>query len=217
MQYFDVVAKVWKPLVSTVPSMATNFYHAVAVGSNLFVAGFSKDYRDYIYRYDTERNVWDAQPHTCGVIKNLCVLEDFMHAFSPDCNKVPQRYNFAKCQWQTFAKVGITTDNYNYFHNNGTAVLNSKVYVFYGNKVWETSTGSLYMKTAVAYCFDPTKNEWETKARTCHPHFGSSLFVVNGKLYVAGGKVSIDGNYKPCGNPAPVEVFSEEKKHLVCC
>ena len=101
MQYFDVVAKVWKALVSTVPSMnATNCYHAshaIAVGRNLFVAGYGQD-SHYIYRYDTESNVWDAQPHTCGAIKNLCVLEDYMYAFSPDCNQVPQRYNFAKSQ-----------------------------------------------------------------------------------------------------------------------
>ena len=136
MQYFDVVAKVWKPLASTVPSMnATNFYHAVAVASNFFVAGYaSADYRHYIYRYDTESNVWDSQPHTCGVIRYLCVLEDYMYAFSPDCNQVPQRYNFAKCQWQTFAKVGITTNTGcgSSFYNNGATILHLKVYALYG-------------------------------------------------------------------------------------
>ena len=58
---------------------------------------------------------------------------------------------------------------------------------------------------AVLHCFDPAKNEWEEKARTCQPHFGSSLFEVNGKLFVAGGRCTPDHNY-----PAPVEVYSEE-------
>ena len=47
---------------------------------------------------------------------------------------------------------------------------------------------------------------WKEKARTCQLHFGSSLFEVNGKLFVAGGKCTRQNhNY-----PAPVEVYSEE-------
>ena len=60
------------------------------------------------------------------------------------------------------------------------------------------------------HCFDPAKNEWEQKASTCHPHFGSSLFVVNSRLCVARGNISCDNRLKPCGSPAPVEVYSEE-------
>ena len=58
---------------------------------------------------------------------------------------------------------------------------------------------------AVLHCFDPAKNEWEEKARTCQPHFGSSLFEVNGKLFVAGGRCTPNHNYS-----TPVEVYSEE-------
>ena len=60
---------------------------------------------------------------------------------------------------------------------------------------------------AVLHCFDPAKNEWEERARTCQPHFGSSLFEVNGKLFVAGGRCYLDQNHH---YPAPVEVYSEE-------
>ena len=60
--------------------------------------------------------------------------------------------------------------------------------------------------------FDPMRNVWEEKASTCQPHFGSSLFVVNSRLYVAGGKVDCDGN------PAPVEVYdAENNKWSVNC
>ena len=51
---------------------------------------------------------------------------------------------------------------------------------------------------------------WEEKASTCHPHFGSSLFVVNGRLYVAGGTVRNNAGGVLQGNPAPVEVYDQE-------
>ena len=57
----------------------------------------------------------EKQPHSCGKISNLCIVDDYMYAISPDCSKVPQRYNFGKCQWQGFAKESITSDFYNHF------------------------------------------------------------------------------------------------------
>ena len=42
-------------------------------------------------------------------------------------------------------------------------------------------------------------------------HFGSSLLVVNNKLYAAGGKCSINSsNREPCGGAGSVEVYDEE-------
>ncbi|KAJ7384515.1 hypothetical protein OS493_021144 [Desmophyllum pertusum] len=172
--------------------------------------------RQYIYRYDTECNVWEKQPHSCSVINNLCILEDYMYAislYSAYPNQVPQsRYNFATRQWQSIAKVGIRGNNY--LACNGGAIVHSKVLVLYG----DTSQRS----GSVLNCFDPVKNEWEVKATTCHLHFGSSLFVVNSRLYVAGGCISGDANGSPHGNPAPVEVYDEknntwsvvEQKHI---
>ena len=51
----------------------------------------------------------------------------------------------------------------------------------------------------------------EEKAKTCKSHFGSSLSVVNSKIYVAGGYDYSDTNGVLQGNPAPVEVYDEEK------
>ena len=51
---------------------------------------------------------------------------------------------------------------------------------------------------------------WEEKASTCHLHFGSCLFVVNGKLYVAGGTVNISPDGSLHGDPAPVEVYDQD-------
>ena len=75
--------------------------------------------------------------------------------------------------------------------------------------------------------FDPQKNEWKKRASTLYPHFESTLFVENNKLYVAGGRVSVsvdcdDGRTRAVGGPAPVEVYNEksnswhvvEQKHI---
>ena len=205
MQYFDVEAKTWTPLESTVPSIeAMQCHYAQSVGSNLLVAGFSPLGGCYIYRYDIEGNVWERQSHSCGpiVFSNLCVIADYMYAISSNYQNVPQRYNFATRQWQSFAKVTITMDGS--AHYSGATTFRSKVFVLYGNYCNGVQNAGLY-------CFDPVKNEWQVKATTCQPHFGSSLFVVNNKLYVAGGNISMNfQNYTPYGNPASVEVYNEE-------
>ena len=206
MQYFDVEVKTWKPLASTTPSTeATKCYCAASAGNNLYVVGAAPGGGYYIYRYDTEGNVWEKQPHSCGQINNLCVVDDYMYAISSDCNEFPQRYSFSKCQWQTFAKVSAPSNCR--FYCSGAAVLNSKVYVLYGGLL---VTGHWSLQKAELHCFDPVKNEWEVKAKTCRCHFGSSLFVVNNTLYVAGGYDSTDINNRLYGSRAAVEAYNEE-------
>ena len=130
-----------------------------------------------------------------------------MYAINSNCTKIPQRYSFSERQWQSFAKVivpwGVT------FFNSGTAVLHSKVFVLYGKGLYNDSDRWV-VQNAVLLCFDPGKNMWKEKASTCHPHFGSSLFVVNGKLYVAGGNLNVNRNGLLRGDRAPVEVYDEE-------
>ena len=210
MQFFDVEAKKWKALSSTTPTNeASRCYCAETVGSKLFVAGCASAIVDFIYCYDPEGNEWERLQHSCGVINNLCIIADYMYAISHNCNQIPQRYSLSKCQWQTFAKASITTNSNNAFYNSGATTLNSKVYVLYGVTFYYNRSYS--MQNAVLHCFDPVKNEWQVKASTCQPHFGSSLFVVNNRLYIAGGNVYINtSNNTPSGDPAPVEVYNEE-------
>jgi len=205
MQYFDVKAKMWKPLASTAPIVPLHCYCVAAAGSNLYVAGY--DGNHHIYRYDTEGSLWEKLSHHFGEINNLCIVDEYMYAISSRCNQVHQRYSFAKRQWQTFAEVRLRNDQR--FFCNGAAVLNSKLYVLYG-RLWY-SEYIWFKGNAGLHCFDPVKNEWEEKATTRRQHFGSSLFVVNNKLYVAGGKTNIDAkNGSPSGDPALVEMYDEE-------
>ena len=209
MQYFDFNSKSWKPLTSLAPAAdIASVSCAETVGSKIFVAGFIEDKcNGHIYCYDLEKNIWEKHSESNGELSHLCTVGDYMYAFNSNCTKIPQRYSFSERQWQSIAKVtvprGVT------FFASGTAVLHSKVFVLYGKGFYNASR-MWDVQNALLLCFDPAKNMWEEKASTCHPHFGSSLFVVNGKLYVAGGKVEANSDGSTYGNPAPVELYDEE-------
>ena len=205
MMYFDTEEKQWKQLSSLAPvTDVSNFYCAETVGRQLFVAGVIQGVGYFAYCYDIETNKWQRHEdaHPCGQISSLCTVGDYMYAVPSNYGMIPQRYSFPKRQWQSFAKFSLTLD-YSYYHNNGATVLHSKLYVLSG---LHPNSGCQY---ALLHCFDPETNLWTQKASSCNPHFGSTLFVVNGRLYVAKGYQSFNGD-KPCGNPAPVEVYDEE-------
>ena len=213
MRYFDVRDKAWRPLESLVPAMDglelwSRCYCAETVGRKLFVAGWDPSDGQCIYCYDMELKVWEKCRHPCGEIDNLCIVGNYMYVISFDYDTSPQRYSFAERQWQTFAKVNITRRSNECYHESGVTFFHSKVYVLYGLESWSNSSNCMH--NAVLHCFDPVRKEWEQKASTCQHHFGSSLFALNRKLYVAGGKDSTDDSGEPCGDPAPVEVYDEE-------
>ena len=210
MQYFDVEAKEWKPMVSLEPiAEAKELYSAKTIGNKLCVGGYSYGVGECLYCYDIENNVWEKHPYSGGEIHHLCSVGNYIYAICWNCDAVHQRYNLAECQWQHFAKVNITTDSDDEdetYESAGATVFHSKVYVLYGYKIRE-----LQMRNAVLRCFDPARNAWEEKASTCKPHFGSSLFVVNGRIYVAGGFVTDEvDDSKRSSNLAPVELYDEE-------
>ena len=209
MMYFDTQEKQWKQLSSLAPGTdVPNCYCAETVGRQLFVAGNIEGVGYSTYCYDIETNKWqrheDALP--CGQISSLCTVGDYMYAVPSHYSMIPQRYSFPKRQWQSFATFSLT-HHYNYYHNNGATVLQCKLYVLSGQFLTDFTTGGYC--NALLHCFDPVTNLWEQKASSCNPHFGSTLFVVNGRLYVAGGYQSFNGA-RPSGSPAPVEVYDEE-------
>ena len=146
--------------------------------------------------------------------RKLHVCKQYVISFDYDTS--PQRYSFAERQWQIFVKVNITSGSNECYHDSGLTFFHSKVYVLYGHESWSNSSDHT-MHNAVLHCFDPVRNVWEQKVSTCRPHFGSSLFAVNSKLYVAGGKKSVDDRGEPSGDLAPVEVNDEEKNKWFFC
>ena len=208
MQYFDFEAKAWKLLTTLIPApgVNTSYPYAVSFGCKVYVGDGSR-----VRCYDIEKNVWEFPIcHSGGSISNLCRLKDYMYPILPSVSNIPERYNVAECHWQRFAKVNIEEDSSNSFYNSGGTAMHSNLYVLYGHKMKLQS--SWQMQNAVLHCFDPLRNRWEKKAPTCQPHFGSSLFVVSGKLYVAGGYVSVSERGAPniYSKPAPVEVYDKE-------
>ena len=178
---------------------ATDCCCAETVGSTLYVGG-SAD----LYCYDIERNVWAKLPHSCRLIfryapqATACMLSALIvigflkgTALLNVSSKVLQ-----KQAWQV---VMILTAEQRYFIQ--------KCLYFMGKDHCQVVSGVCTKKC----CTKKWWNLWEEKASTCKPHFGSSLLVVNSRLYAAGGCESINsGSYYPCGNPAPVEVYDEE-------
>ena len=205
MKYFDVKAKVWKPLITlpVAPEINTKYPYAVTFGCKVYVG-----HGNWVQCFDVERNVWEFKLVSSEVISNLCSIGDYMYSILPSVSQIPERYNIAECRWQRFAKMNIKEDSSNSFYNSGGTAMHSNLYVLYGHKMKVQS--SWQIQNAVLHCFDPLRNKWEEKASTCHPHFGSSVFVVSGKLYVAGGCVSVLESGTPYGKPAPVEVYDKE-------
>ena len=123
----------------------------------------------------------------------------------------------ANNNWQKGAKLPWAEDEERFFltsdgcyrlSNIAGVVVKTKIYVVHGCE--KSGPDGWVDVPAIMHCFEPAKNEWEQKASTCFPHFGSSLLIVNDRLCLAGGNISCDSYCKPDDDPAPVELYKEE-------
>ena len=213
MKQFDFETKTWQPLPSMERLKLTDrlsFLCAEYAGNHLYVAAKTPYYPGDIYRYHIVNNVWDTLPRfesSKGYdqeINCLCSVSEHVYAIS-DPN-LRQRYSLTQNKWQSGSVIPFLKNKsggQDKLSNVAAVVMKSKIYVLHGYQ--RVEEGAWKVKSAVFHCFDPQKNEWEQKASTSYPHFGSSLLVDNSKLYVAWGRVS---SYY--GDPEPVEVYSEE-------
>ena len=186
------------------------YFCAEYVGNYLYVAAQNKSCKFVIYRYDIVNSSWETLPSFLGSnhqINCLCSVDDYIYAIG--ASNLPQRYSLANNNWQSGAYLSFvkTSSGNDHLKTVAAVVFKYKIYVIHGYSRYEGEGRCRHLvdKPAVVHCFDPAKNEWEEKASTCHPHFGSSLFVVNNQLYVAGGIIAFNYNH-----PAPVEVYNEE-------
>ena len=202
-QYFDVDTKLWKPLASVAQlgEITDVCYSAELIGNYQYiVTGVqqAKTMHEYVvYRYHILNNTWEklskleireikVKSHSLPKIC-VCSVSEYLYVITQ--SNPPQRYDLSNDIWQagewlnSFGVGGI-------FHSVAATVMNCKIYVIHGFYQKDFSFMKSTDKPAVVHCFDPEKNEWERKASTCHPHFGSSIFVVNNRLCVAGGSNS---------------------------
>ena len=194
-QYFDVDTKLWKPLASVAQlgEITDECHSAELIGNNLYVVTEAQQQQgchEYVvYRYHILNNTWEKLPKLNVRIHKdelhsppkicLCSVSEYLYVITQ--SYPPQRYDLSNNVWQAGEKLNFPQHE-GIFHSVAATVMNCKIYVIHGCKDREKVD-----KPAVVHCFDPEKNEWERKASTCHPHFGSSIFVVNNRLCVAGG------------------------------
>ena len=204
--YFDFEAKLWKPLLSVAQSdqNASSCFCAERIGNYLFVAKQRPNEGNFIHRYDVVNNSWVKLPKYGNnhVANCLCSVGDYLYAIN-ESNPL-QRYSLTNNSWQGGEGLKVV-ENEEKLRTVSATVMNSKIYVIHGYQIKE-SEGRMYSwvnKPAVVHFFDPKYNVWTKLASTCDPRLGSSLFVVNNRLCVAGGKI---GDYGPL---APVEVYDE--------
>ena len=192
-QYFDVDTKLWKPLASVAQlgEITDVCYSAELIGNNLYVVTEVQQkqgcFKYVVYRYHILNNTWeklpklkireDSPPKICA-----CSVSEYLYVITQ--SNPPQRYDLSNNVWQAGEKLNFPRHE-GILQFVAATVMNCKIYVIHGCKDREKVN-----KPAVVHCFDPEKNEWERKASTCHPHFGSSIFVVNNRLCVAGGSKS---------------------------
>ncbi|XP_022809796.1 kelch-like protein 23 [Stylophora pistillata] len=224
--YFDVEAKLWKPLPSLaqLDEKTSSIFCAEHSGNYLFVAGNNQSCYNFIHRYDVVNNSWVKPPdlENYDKVNCLCAIGDYLYAISE--LKTPQRYSLKNNSWQGGEELNFSNPEgfprglyEERLSTVATTVLKSRIYVIHGYKKYEGDRHDQewVAKPAVVHCFDPKYNEWKKIASTCHPHFGSCLFVVNNKLCVAGGNTSEQG-YKSVSarskqryKSTPVEVYNE--------
>ena len=219
MQFFDVQSKTWKSLPSMVQlSEATAYFCAEYVGNYMYIA--AKRGNDFVnYRYHTVNNTWETLPSFAGLANQIscfCSVGDHLYAIYQ--SQIPYRYHIATSQWQCVGKSSVQSNqSQGTFRNKAAVAYNSRVYVLYGRRTRRTQGLSRYVQpywesqVADVFYFDPKRNVWEQIASTSSKHFGSSLLVVNDKLYVAGGQNAIDTIFGlPCGGTDSVEVYDEK-------
>ena len=227
-QYFDVDTKLWKPLASVaqLDEMTGVCCSAELIGSYLFVVTevkrqVRKD-RDYVvYRYHILNNKWEKLPklkiresnEQCDIRSKICVCSVSGYLYVITQSNPPQRYSLSTGVWQAGEELNFVKNvqrDKERFESVAATVMNCKIYVIHGYQVVDDHMW--VNKPAVVHCFDPEKNEWERKASTCHPHFGSSIFVVNNRLCVAGGFNSSSGSLSSLlglGGSPPVELYDK--------
>ena len=219
-QYFDVDTKLWKPLASVAQlgEITDLCYSAELIGNYLYVVTEVQQQQEcheyVVYRYHILNNTWEKLPEL-NIRKRkdelhsppkicVCSVSEYLYVITQ--SNPPQRYDLSNNVWQAGKKLNFPQHE-GIFHSVAATVMNCKIYIIHG-----CTDRNNVIKPAVVHCFDPEKNEWERKASTCHPHFESSIFVVNNRLCVAGGFNSSSGSLSSLlglGGSPPVELYDK--------
>ena len=178
--YFDEESKEWKLLksVPNVGEVVEEWSSVKYIGNCLYLAS-SNIVESDVYRYHIVNKSWEKLTKLSfpKIIQCLCSIGDYIYAVSQ--SSPPEIYSLADNTWQQ-CRENLYLFKRTELKSVAVAVMNYKLYVMHG--IIEDPSSLLLAnraKPALVHCFDPQKNEWESVASTCYPHFGSSLIVVN--------------------------------------
>ena len=180
---------------------------AVTVGSKIYLFCYQ-----YAYQYDPSTDTYTALTNlptgysltwgTCAYVNvggedRIYIIGGYNYAVGGGGTNVVLYYRPANNDWTQpatsapYAAYGTTRDN---------PVINGKIYYGYGN----SQTSAFFY--ASMYAYDPAAGTWTQLTSGIYPRDGGANGVVNGKLYVIGGREVEGGpygvNYNECFDPS---------------
>lgn len=196
---FSGETKLWEPFPEFKLPNLQEKPAALYTGNHLFLFD-----EKVVHQYQVDTNTWTTLPpmkcthHTF----QACMFEDFLYVIGgSEVNHtvVSERFSFSKKMWKFISLHGEQN-----LYSSAVTVYEDGIYSIGG--AWgEGSAGREVCR------FDPARNSWAKLEPTKHSHSQACAFVVNGKLYVAGGKTEPPSKRQRGLVPSKfVEVYDED-------
>ena len=183
-EVYDPVADSWQAKANIPSGLAAQGLMGVGYSNRIHLF-----YRSAHYEYDPATDTYTPRASvptprtwgTCAVVSNRLYLIGG-YAYPGGTTNVNEVYDPATDSWATKAplpvqKYGVTREG---------PVINGCIYVTHGRDVNFYASNFLY---------DPTADSWRQKAVAGHPRDGVGCCVLNGLLYVVGGRADSSGPY----------------------
>ncbi|XP_077991167.1 kelch-like protein 26 [Glandiceps talaboti] len=215
VRYYDVNGKEWVSLKNFAqPPYSTYTNHSVTVvHHNLYVAGgeyYSSNKwqtRNYVYKYDASTNKWQSLAPMKAERSHFALvsLHGYIYAIGGRdkdgaVSDSVERYNIATNKWQIIASLRSPR------FGMAITVYEGKIVVVGGHQIVKTPcTEALDMEI-----FDPKLNTWEVKAKPSIGRMVGSAFVLDDKLYLAGGYMPSSEDKKRDELCTLVEEYNDE-------
>jgi hypothetical protein len=204
VEAYNMTSNSWTRKNDLPTVLQTQGLMAVTVGTKIYVFSLQ-----YAYRYDPSSDTYVQLTNmpgrrtwgTCAYVNvggedRIYIIGGYNWDTGQGTDTV-YYYRIANNDWTLvstpapYMAYGTTRDN---------PVIDGKIYYGYGN----SQTSSVFY--AYMYAYDPAANTWTQLQSGTHPRDGVACGIVNGKLYVIGGR-DVEGgpfgvNYNECFDPS---------------
>jgi len=181
-EVYDPATNTWKAKAEMPSEIAKQGLMGVLYGNEIHLF-YGQHHYVYYPSSDTYSRKADVPTRrtwgTCAVVNNKIYV---IGGYSNGATNVNEVYNPLTDTWQTKSPLpiklyGVTREN---------PVIDGKIYVTHG------LNGGFH---ATVYEYDPSTDSWKQKSSGSHPRDGVASGVINGKLYVVGGRADDVGPY----------------------